>query len=86
MCQRMCRQIDLGQLRTIDMRVDLRRRYIGVSQDLLQHAEVRAAREHMGGKGVAQRVRMESRQPHLAPVALAYDVNTLTRQTPAVLV
>lgn len=35
MCQRMRRQIDLGQLRTIDMRVDLRGRYIGMSQDLL---------------------------------------------------
>ena len=86
MCQRVGRQVNLGQLRTIDMRVDLRRRYIGVSQDLLQHAKVRAAREHMGGKGVAQRVRMESHQPHLAPIALTYGVNTLTRQTPAVLV
>ena len=35
MCQRVRRQIDLGQLRTIDMRVDLRGRYIGMSQDLL---------------------------------------------------
>ncbi len=35
MRQRMRRQIDLGQLRTIDMRVDLRGRYIGMSQDLL---------------------------------------------------
>ena len=50
MCQRVGRQVNLSQLRTIDMRVDLRRRYIGVSQDLLQHAKVRAAREHMGGK------------------------------------
>lgn len=86
MCQRMGRQVNLGQLRTIDMRVDLRRRYIGVPQNLLQHAKVRAAREHMGGKGVAQRVWMEDHQSHLAPIALAYDVNTLTRQTPTVLV
>ena len=35
MCQRVRRQIDLGQLRTIDMRVDLRGRYIGMPQDLL---------------------------------------------------
>lgn len=35
MRQRVRRQIDLGQLRTIDMRVDLRGRYIGMSQDLL---------------------------------------------------
>ena len=86
MCQRVGRQVNLGQLRTIDMRVDLRGRYIGVPQDLLQHAKVRTARKHVSGKGVAQRVRMEAHQPHLAPVALAYDVNTLTRQTPAVLV
>lgn len=35
MRQRMRRQIDLGQLRAVDMRVDLRGRYIGMSQDLL---------------------------------------------------
>lgn len=35
MRQRVRCQIDLGQLRTIDMRVDLRGRYIGMSQDLL---------------------------------------------------
>ena len=35
MCQRVGRQVNLGQLRTIDMRVDLRGRYIGMSQDLL---------------------------------------------------
>ena len=86
MRQRVGRQVNLGQLRTIDMRVDLRGRYIGVPQDLLQHAKVRTAREHVSGKGVAQRVGMEAYQPHLAPVALAYDVNTLTRQAPAVLV
>lgn len=35
MRQRMRRQIDLGQLRAVDMRVDLRGRNIGMSQDLL---------------------------------------------------
>lgn len=35
MCQRMRRQIDLGQLRAVDMRVDLRGRNIGMAQNLL---------------------------------------------------
>lgn len=86
MCQRVSRQIDLGQLRTVNMRVDLRGRNIGMPQDLLQHAQVRAAREHVGGKGVAQGVGMKPHQTHLSPVALAYDVNALTRQTSAILI
>ena len=77
MCQRVGRQVNLSQLRTIDMRVDLRGRYIGVPQDLLQHAKVRTARKHVSGKGVAQRVRMEAHQPHLAPIALADGMNAL---------
>ena len=59
MCQRMRRQIDLGQLRAVDMRVDLRGRNIGMAQNLLQHTQVGTAREHVGGKGVAQGVGME---------------------------
>ena len=86
MCQRVRRQVNLGQLRTVDMRIDLRGRYIGVPQDLLQHAKVRAAREHVGGKGVAQHVGMESHQSHLTPVTFAYDVNALARQATTVLI
>ena len=86
MCQRVSRQINLGQLRTVDMRVDLRGRNIGMPQDLLQHAQVRAAREHVGGKGVAQGVGMKPHQTHLAPISLAYNVDTLARQTSAVLI
>ena len=86
MRQRVRRQIDLGQLRTIDMRVDLRGRYIGMSQDLLQHTEVCAARKHMGGKGVTQRMGMESHQSHLVPVALTDGMDALARQTAAVLI
>ncbi len=43
MCQRMRRQIDLGQLRAVDMRVDLRGRNIGMAQNLLQHTQVGAS-------------------------------------------
>ncbi len=86
MCQRMRRQIDLGQLRAIDMRVDLRGRNIGMSQNLLQHTQVCTAREHMGGKGVAQRMGMEPHQSHLAPVPLADRMDGLARQTTSVLI
>ena len=86
MCQRMGRQIDLGQLRTIDMRVDLCGRNIGMSQDLLQHAQVGTAREHVGGKGVAQGVGMESHQSHLTSIAFAYRMHGLARQAASVLI
>ena len=71
MCQRMRRQIDLGQLRAVDMRVDLRGRNIGMAQNLLQYTQVGTAREHVGGKGVAQGVGVEPHQPHLAPIPWA---------------
>ena len=86
MCQRMGCQIDLGQLRTVDMRVDLRGRNIGMTQNLLQHAQVGTAREHVGGKGVAQGVGMESHQSHLTPIALAYRMHGLARQATPVLI
>ena len=86
MCQRMGCQIDLGQLRTVDMRVDLRGRNIGMSQDLLQHAQVGTAREHVRGKGVALGVGMEPHQPHLAPIPLAYRMHGLARQATSVLI
>ena len=86
MRQRMRRQIDLGQLRAVDMRVDLRGRNIGMAQNLLQHTQVGTAREHVGGKGVAQGMGMEPHQPHLAPVALTDGMNALARQTTSVLI
>ena len=75
----MRRQIDLGQLRTIDMRVDLRGRNIGMAQNLLQHT-------HVGGKGVAQGMGMEPHQPHLTPIPLAYRMHGLARQATSVLI
>ena len=86
MCQRMRRQIDLGQLRAVDMRVDLRGRNIGMAQNLLQHTQVGTAREHMGGKGVARGMGMEPHQPHLAPIPLAYRMHGLARQATSVLI
>lgn len=86
MCQRMRRQIDLGQLRAVDMRVDLRGRNIGMAQNLLQHTQVGTAREHVGGKGVAQGVGVEPHQPHLAPIPLAYRMHGLARQATSVLI
>lgn len=86
MRQRMRRQINLGQLRAVDMRVDLRGRNIGMAQDLLQHAQVGTAREHVGGKGVAQSVGMESHQSHLTPIAFTYRMHGLARQATSVLI
>ncbi len=86
MCQRMRRQIDLGQLCSVDMRVDLRGRNIGMAQNLLQHTQVGTAREHVGGKGVAQRTGMGPHQPHLTPIPLADPMHGLARQATSVLI
>ena len=86
MRQRMSRQVDLGQLRAVDMRVDLRGRNVGMPQNLLQHAQVGTARKHVGGKGVAQGMGMEPHQPHLTPIALTYRMHGLARQATPVLI
>ena len=86
MRQRVRCQIDLGQLRSVDMRVDLRGRNIGMAQNLLQHTQVGTAREHVGGKGVAQGMGMEPHQPHLTPIPLAYRMHGLARQATSVLI
>ena len=50
----------LHQPRTVDMRIDLRRRDVGMAEQRLQHAQVRSAREQVRGKGVAQHVRADA--------------------------
>ena len=42
-----------------DVRVDLRRRDVGVAEQRLKHAQIGAAREQMRGKGMAQDVRAD---------------------------
>lgn len=44
----------LSQIGLIEMRVDLRGRYIGVAQELLHNAQIGTAFEQMGGEAVAQ--------------------------------
>jgi len=45
-----------------DMGVDFRRRDVGMSQHLLDGAQIRAVVEQMGGEGVAQHVRADLRR------------------------
>ena len=51
------------------MGVDLGRGDIGVAEQRLQHAQVGAARQQMGGEGMAQDVRADAvgRDPGIAP-------------------
>src|SRR5574338_1119012 len=49
----------LDQPRAVDMRVDLRRRDVGVTEQRLQHAQIRAAAQQMGSKGMTEHVRAD---------------------------
>ena len=57
--ERMARIDQLDQPGAVDMGVDLRRRDIGMAEQRLQHAQVRPARQQMGGEGMAQDVRTD---------------------------
>ena len=52
LCARVRRKIDLAQLRLVHMRVDLRGGDIRMPKDLLQYAQVGAARVHVRGERV----------------------------------
>ena len=67
--------IDLLQLSPIDMRVDLSGGDIGMPQNLLQHAQVRPATQHMGRKGVPKGMWMQTFDAHIAAIALAGSAN-----------
>lgn len=83
---RMGRQIDLSELRAIDVGVDLRGGDVRMPQYLLEHAQIRPAGEHVGRKRVAERMWVQPLYTYGAPVPLAKRVYRLTRETPAVLV
>ena len=69
------------------MRVDLRRRDVGVAEHLLQRAQVAAAGEQMRRERVAQRVRAHpALQAGAARVALDDLVEALAREAAAAVV
>ena len=53
---RMETAMDIPQPFLVDVRVDLRRRDVGVAEQLLDDAQVRAVAEQMCGEGMAQEV------------------------------
>lgn len=67
-------------VRTIYMRIDLRRGDIGMSEHLLDDAKVSSAHEHMGREGMAKGMWMKAFDPHAAPRALYDDVEALARK------
>ena len=83
---RMRRKIYLAQMGAVDMGIDLRRRDVGVPQNLLQDTKVGTARKHMGCKRMAKRVGMQTLDTHQAAVALADGMNGLARYASAVLI
>jgi hypothetical protein len=46
------------EVEPVDVGVDLRRGHVGVTEQLLDHPEVGATLEEVGGEGVPERVRV----------------------------
>jgi hypothetical protein len=63
---------DGAQVRTVDVRVDLRRGDISVPEQFLHDAQVGAAGEHVGGEAVAEHVRMHRAESGSASEAADY--------------
>ena len=55
---RVCLVVDLGQMLPVEMGVDLSGADAGVAEHFLHRAQVAGRLQHMGGKGVAQHVRV----------------------------
>ena len=68
---------------TVDVGVELRGRDVGVAEDLLDDAQVRAAFEHVRGEAVAQRVGVQALDAGEPPVPLADGMHRLARDAPA---
>lgn len=77
-CARVCFEVGHPNMRTVDMRIELRSRYIGMTKQLLNNTEVGSPFEHMGRKAMAQGMRMQAFDPCYAPVFFYYGVNRLT--------
>ena len=75
----MRRKVYLAQMGAVDMGIDLRRRDVGMPQNLLQDTKVGTARKHMGCKRMTKRMGMQPLDTHQAAVALADGMNGLAR-------
>ena len=82
----MRRKVYLAQMGAVDMGIDLRRRDVGVPQNLLQDTKIGTARKHMGCKRMTKRMGMQPLDTHQTAVALADGMNGLARYASAVLI
>ena len=57
-------EVDLAQVRAVEVRVELRRGDVGVAQQLLHDAQVGTALQHVRCEAVAQRVRVQPVDAH----------------------
>ena len=80
---RMRRKVFFADMGTIDVRVDLGRRDIGVAKHLLDGSKIGTAFKQMGRKGMAQRMRVKIRNANSASSARHDLVDALPRDTPA---
>src|SRR6266536_1347803 len=70
----------------LHMRIDLRRRYVGMAQHLLYGAKIGAARQKVAGKGMAQNMRRHlfGAQPGFARQGLELERKMLPSQITAI--
>ena len=78
--------IDLGQVAEIQVGIDLRGAEIGMAQQLLHGAQIAGTFQHMGGKAVAQLVRVNMGRELLAqPPLFKTHLDGARRQPPLLL-
>src|ERR1700752_2853254 len=65
-CPRVCSVVDAGEVLEVKMSVDLRRRDVGVPQQLLDATQLPARFEQVGGEGMPEEVRMHVHAQALA--------------------
>jgi hypothetical protein len=71
----------LADVFSVDLSVDLRSGDVGVAEELLDHADVHAAAQHVRREAVTQRVRRHSPEDaRLVRITLEYQPETLAGQ------
>lgn len=64
----------------VNMCVDLRRRYVAMTEHLLQDTQVGPSLEHVRREAVTQGMRMQALDAHVAPVSLDELADATSRE------
>ena len=74
-------QIDLTDVTAVKVRVKLSGRDVGMAEEFLDDAQIRPSLEHVGGKAVTKRMRMQPLDAHDAAGPRHKRVHALARES-----